>query len=402
MSSKTPSILIVDDEDMVLSSLRGVFTLQTDYDIHEANTPKKAIEQLERTRIDVVISDFLMPEMNGIELLKEVKKLQPETVRLLLTGYADKENAIKAINEVGLYHYLEKPWDNDALLNIVRNALEEKGLKRALATKVDELDTLLSRHGELEAKHRFLEKELEMAARVQRSLLPREFPKLEGFRFANLYQPCEALGGDFFDVITKGAHEDGAVLLVSDVIGHGVQAALTTMLLKGVFQEAASDSDIVEPVDLLNEMNRRLHAVLPSGMYAAAAVFYLSSESPEISFANAGLPYPFVLRSHEQRADEIVLAGSPLGLFESGVLPYECRTITTARGDVMLAGSDGIGSIEGDGAAMFEDDELRRVLSELAGKDGEVVIQELMKRALEFGGDRPLPDDVNLVAVTRT
>ena len=101
MSSKTPSILIVDDEDMVLSSLRGVFTLQTDYDIHEANTPKNAIELIGRTPIDVVISDFLMPEMNGIELLKEVKKLQPETVRLLLTGYADKENAIKAINEVG-------------------------------------------------------------------------------------------------------------------------------------------------------------------------------------------------------------------------------------------------------------------------------------------------------------
>ena len=214
MSSKTPSILIVDDEDMVLSSLRGVFTLQTDYDIHEANTPKNAIAQLERTPIDVVISDFLMPEMNGIELLKEVKKLQPETVRLLLTGYADKENAIKAINEVGLYHYLEKPWDNDALLNIVRNALEEKSLKRELATKVRELDTLLGRHGELEAKHRFLEKELEMAAKVQRSLLPTEFPKLEGFRFANLYQPCEAIGGDFFDVIAKGANEDAAILLV--------------------------------------------------------------------------------------------------------------------------------------------------------------------------------------------
>ena len=277
---------------------------------------------------------------------------------------------------------------------------DEDMVLSSLRTKVDELDTLLSQHGELEAKHRFLEKELAMAAKVQRSLLPTEFPKLEGFRFANLYQPCEAIGGDFFDVIAKGANEDAAFLLVSDVIGHGVQAALTTMLLKGVFQEAASE--IESPVDLLNEMNRRLHAVLPSGMYAAAAVFYLSSESPEISFANAGLPYPFVLRSNEQRTDEIVLAGPPLGLFESGVLPYECRTITTATGDVMLAGSDGIGSIEGDGAAMFEDEELRRVLSELAGKDGEIVIQELMKRALAFGGDRPLPDDVNLVTVTRT
>ena len=68
----------------------------------------------------------------------------------------------------------------------------------------------------------------------------------------------------------------------------------------------------------------------------------------------------------------------------------------------MLAGSDGIGSIVGDGGAMFEDDDLRRVLRELAGNDGEGVIEELMKRALEFGGDRPLPDDVNLMAVTRT
>ena len=67
----------------------------------------------------------------------------------------------------------------------------------------------------------------------------------------------------------------------------------------------------------------------------------------------------------------------------------------------MLVGSDGIGSIVGDGGAMFEDDELRRVLAELTGNDGSVVIEKAMKRALEFGNDRPLPDDVNLVAVTR-
>ena len=118
MGKNTPSILIVDDEEMVLSSLRGVFTLQTDYDVHEASTPKEALSPVGRARVDVVISDFLMPEMKGIELLKEIKLLQPAAIRLLLTGYADKENAIKAINEVGLYHYLEKPWDNDALLNI--------------------------------------------------------------------------------------------------------------------------------------------------------------------------------------------------------------------------------------------------------------------------------------------
>ena len=148
-------------------------------------------------------------------------------------------------------------------------------------------------------------------------------------------------------------------------------------------------------------MNRRLHAVLPSGMYVAAAVFFLESDSADISFANAGLPYPFVLRT-EGRVDEIALAGPPLGLFETGVLPYECRRISTRPGNVVLAGSDGIGSIFAPGGEMFEDAELRRTLEQLAGEPGERVIERLMERGLEFGAGAPLPDDVNLVAVTRS
>jgi YesN/AraC family two-component response regulator len=108
MTERPSTVLIVDDEEMVLSSLRGVFTLSTDYRLLMETDPRKALEVLPRTPVDLVISDFLMPQMNGIEFLKEVKKLQPETIRVLLTGYADKENAIKAINDVGLYHYLWK------------------------------------------------------------------------------------------------------------------------------------------------------------------------------------------------------------------------------------------------------------------------------------------------------
>jgi serine phosphatase RsbU (regulator of sigma subunit) len=357
--------------------------------VHEATSPGQAIRELSRAPFDLVISDFLMPEMNGIEFLKEAKKLQPDSVRVLLTGYADKENAIKAINDVGLYHYLEKPWDNEALLSIVRNGLKEKGLRQKLAEKIRELDSLASRH---EA----LERELEMAARVQQSLLPREFPSLEDYRFSNLYQPCAAIGGDFFDVV---ARDDVVLLLVSDVIGHGVRAALTTMLLKGVFQESAAETD--DPVSLLESMNRRLHAIFPRGMYAAAAAFTFRQGSSRIAYSNAGLPFPFVLR-RSRRLDEIVLPGPPLGLFDGLELPFEAREIESERGDVLLAGSDGIGSIANNEGTMFEDAELRRVLAELAGEDGEAVIQETMKRALAFGNGGPLPDDVNLVAVTRT
>jgi serine phosphatase RsbU (regulator of sigma subunit) len=382
------SVLIVDDEEMVLSSLRGLFTLQTSYQILETDDPRKALQELSRNRVDLVISDFLMPQMNGIEFLKEVKKLQPEAIRVLLTGYADKENAIKAINEVGLYHYLEKPWDNDALLSIVRNGLKEKSLRKMLAEKVKELDSLMS-------QHQALSRELEMAARVQKNLLPRDFPPLDGYRFANLYQPSAQIGGDFFDFAPL---EGGVLLLVSDVIGHGVQAALSTMLLKGVFREAAILYR--EPVALLEDMNRRLHAVLPTGMYAAAAVFAIRAGSEEIAFANAGLPYPFVLR-RAGGLDEIVLSGPPLGLFASDEIPFESRTIVAGSGDVLVVGSDGIGSIDNGEGALFEDQEMPRVLLGLAGEDGETVIRETMKRAMEFGRNAPLPDDVNLVAVTR-
>ena len=110
------TILVVDDDELILSSLRGLFTLETEYELLSFSDPKEAVKELGRRPIDVVISDFLMPEVNGVELLRRARELQPETARILLTGFADKENAIRAINEAGLYQYIEKPWDNEDLL----------------------------------------------------------------------------------------------------------------------------------------------------------------------------------------------------------------------------------------------------------------------------------------------
>ena len=227
-----------------------------------------------------------------------------------------------------------------------------------------------------------------MAANVQRSLLPDRFPELDDFSFSAFYEPCEAVGGDFHDVVT---HEDRTVVLIADVIGHGIQAALSTMLLKGLFQEGAARSS--SPVELLAEMSERLSRVLPDGMYTAASVFVLEHGSPEIQFSNAGLPYPFVLRK-EGRLDEIVLGGSPLGLFPGSLSSYEARTLELAPGDVLLGGSDGLGSIHNGNEEFFKDRALRETLGELAGRDGKSVIEEAVKRARAFGGDRPLPDDV--------
>lgn len=134
------TILILDDEEMVTTSLRNLFRLQTPYHVVTSTSPEKALQDARHTAIDLVVTDYLMPGMDGIAFLSRFKEIHPHAVRVLLTGYADKENAIKAINAVGLYQYIEKPWDNDALLMVVKNGLEKRQLLRALEQKIAELD----------------------------------------------------------------------------------------------------------------------------------------------------------------------------------------------------------------------------------------------------------------------
>jgi len=134
------TILLVDDEEMVLTSIRSFLAIETDYRVYTFTSPVKALQELDRLNIDLVISDYLMPDMDGITFLGRVKERFPQVPRILLTGYADKENAIKAINDVGLYQYIEKPWNNDDLKLIIRNGLEKTILLRRLEEKIREVE----------------------------------------------------------------------------------------------------------------------------------------------------------------------------------------------------------------------------------------------------------------------
>ncbi|MCU0247550.1 MAG: response regulator, partial [Bryobacter sp.] len=120
----TPRVVLVDDEDMVITSLNAFLSLETDWEVHGFTVPQEAVEFLKENPADVIVSDYLMPVMNGIQLLGKAKELQPEAARVLLTGHADKQSAIKAINEVSLYQYLEKPWDNAQLKLVLEAAME--------------------------------------------------------------------------------------------------------------------------------------------------------------------------------------------------------------------------------------------------------------------------------------
>ena len=133
-------IVVVDDEKIVTSAFNTLLKVEGFSDAHFFNNPKEALNFLKENQPDIVISDFLMPEMNGLEFLTEVKNMYPEVSRILLTGYADKENAIRAINEVGLYRYIEKPWNNDDLIINIKNGIERSYLLSQLRQKISELE----------------------------------------------------------------------------------------------------------------------------------------------------------------------------------------------------------------------------------------------------------------------
>ena len=123
------TLLFVDDEPGILSSLRRLFRPHG-YRILVAESGALGLAELEKTPVDLVISDMRMPEMDGATFLKAVRQRWPDTVRILLTGYADVTSTVAAINDGEIYHYVSKPWDDTEIVNTVREALERYRLKQ--------------------------------------------------------------------------------------------------------------------------------------------------------------------------------------------------------------------------------------------------------------------------------
>jgi signal transduction histidine kinase/FixJ family two-component response regulator len=168
-STRSPLVWVVDDQAVVTTSLKALILLESSFDVQTFQCPEEALNKLislpKSALPDVIISDYNMPKLTGIEFLKAVKKRHPHLTLILLTGYADKQNAIESINEAGVFRYLEKPWDNDALLHTLHQAYERTHLIERLDQKNSEL-TWLNQHLEqlvqerthaLEATHQELE-----------------------------------------------------------------------------------------------------------------------------------------------------------------------------------------------------------------------------------------------------
>lgn len=116
-----PSILFVDDEERVVNQLRMIF--RQHYEVHTATSGAEGLAILQRTPVDVVVSDQRMPGMTGIEFLTQVCRLRPAAMRLLLTGYSDLAAIVGSVNEGEVYRFINKPWDHTEIQEIIASAV---------------------------------------------------------------------------------------------------------------------------------------------------------------------------------------------------------------------------------------------------------------------------------------
>lgn len=263
-------------------------------------------------------------------------------------------------------------------------------LQRSFNQMAEELEQLVATAAEKE----ILEKELEIARELQRSLVPRDLPGGEAVEFSTLFAPSAAIGGDYFDVLGLG---DGRLaVVVADVSGHGLPSGLRMAMLK------AALTILVEQERRPEEILHRLDEMVRSGddrrVFVTATLALVDLEGEEVEITNAGHPPTYLLRRGE--VEEIALPGSPLGGLGQ---TYGRRRLDIEPGDVLVWLSDGlIEATDASGRAFGYDGVARAIAAAAVGPlptTATLVRDRLLTAVEEHTGGRPVEDDRTVVVM---
>jgi serine phosphatase RsbU (regulator of sigma subunit)/CHASE1-domain containing sensor protein/anti-sigma regulatory factor (Ser/Thr protein kinase) len=249
---------------------------------------------------------------------------------------------------------------------------------------------------ELESFYYSVEQELGTARSIQHALLPKDLPKLEGWKIAYHYQPAREVGGDFYDFLRL---DDGRVgLVIGDVSGKGIAAALVMANTQSVLRAVARRGNVA-PGQVLAEANEVLYAYIPSGTFVTCFYGVLDLENGRLVYANAGHDPPYSQRGGD--AQELRARGMPLGLMPD--MPYEEKEAALAAGDDLLLYSDGLVEAHDTKGDMFGFPRLRRLIMAQSTGSGEELIDVLLAELTSFTGtDAEQEDDITLVTLERS
>ena len=172
--SERPVILLVDDEEMILNALRRLLSQENKYDVITALSGAEALERIKEKSVDLIVSDQRMPGMSGLELLQEIKKEQPQAVRILLSGYTDFNVLAEAINEGEIFKFIAKPWDNNRLLSAIDDAFHRRDLSNIISGAVTKVCESLQKDGVVELATDTTSKSLRVKINGDANMIPKE------------------------------------------------------------------------------------------------------------------------------------------------------------------------------------------------------------------------------------
>lgn len=334
------SVLVVDDDPIMRRLVvRGLEPLGFARILEaEDGIPAKAM--LQAGGIDLVVTDLVMPGLDGLGLMRWAQDNAPGPDWIILSGVETFDAAVDAIH-LGAFEFLSKPPEVKMLQVVARNALNHRDLLQEKERLLDELQSssveLLDKVRELEHKSQVIRADLERAELIQRALLPQSLPDLPGVSVHTLYRPGRNVGGDLYDVATIGDH---TVFYVADATGHGVAAAMLSVLFKQRLEMRNGDGRAASPAAVLGRVNEHLRRDIQApGMFLTAAYCVLEPATNELRIASAGHPPILVARADGAR-EWIERTGPALGL-ESGAT-YAERSITLSAGDRVLLYTDGL------------------------------------------------------------
>ncbi len=240
--------------------------------------------------------------------------------------------------------------------------------------------------------------ELLLARKLQENILPQQLPEVNGISFVAHYLPAMEIGGDFYDVMPLANNR--LAILIADVTGHGIQAALSTTLLKHAFRNFQNHEG--SPADILTGMNKDLYKVLPKKTFVAALVLTVDIETAHCIIVNGGIPYPSLLKRNDNKVKQLPVNGMVLGaISQEHYTPGEPVDFLLQKGDCLLLYTDGLSEIVNETQEQFEEKQLRRLIKKhMESSPGELVNQ-IVGVAKKFSKSQHEWDDLTIIAIER-
>ena len=377
-------ILVVDDEPdlepLMLQRMRRHIR-RGQYEFVFAHNGIEALATLDEDRgIDIVLSDINMPRMDGLTLLEQIPEVDPDVRSVIISAYGDMKNIRTAMNR-GAFDFVTKPIDfEDLKVTIDRTLNHLTEWREALSSR----DKLVA-----------LQNELDVASKIQQSILPTEFPKHEDYEISANMQPARNVGGDFFDVLRLDRGRIG--LAVADVSDKGVPAALFMMSSRTLLKGAAIGTD--DPGEVLREVNELLDAENEAAMFVTVLYAVYDPETGRLTYANGGHNTPLIVHP-DGSSDELPLTGG-IALGVAPGLEYEHDSVTLAPGDTVFLYTDGVTeAMNGDGEE-FGMERLRQTFATARLMSAAEANAAVFEAVGNFAGETAQSDDITCMTFHR-